>query len=128
MRCRARYTGFEKRSAIAKIFSRDTARALLAPSSLVRVLGSPPRARAALCAPAAAPRVRALRAMTSYAGSTQRRDWTFSEESLDARREAALRAATQARAACVEARWRRALGGAIAGVSRPRRVLARPKH
>jgi len=36
--------------------------------------------------------------MTSYARSTQRRDWTFSAESLDARRDAALRAATQARA------------------------------
>ena len=74
------------------------------------------------------PRGRALRAMTSYAGSTQRRDWTFSEASLDARREAALRAATQARAACDESRPRRALCGAIAGVLRPRRVLARPKH
>jgi hypothetical protein len=36
--------------------------------------------------------------MTSYACSTQRRDWTFSEASLQSRREAALRAATQARA------------------------------
>ncbi len=35
--------------------------------------------------------------MTSYARSTQRRDWTFTPESLAARREAALRSAMQAR-------------------------------
>jgi hypothetical protein len=35
--------------------------------------------------------------MTSYARSTQRRDWTFTAESLAARRDAALRAATQVR-------------------------------
>ena len=57
------------------------------------------------------------RVMTSYAGSTQRRDWTFTEASLEARREAALRSATQARAQSTRHASAARLGAAIAAAA-----------